>query len=122
MKKTILLFDMDGVLVEPRRYRASLQSSMDFFGKIMGWDFLYPGEQTIAWFESRGIISEWDIAPSIWPAWWRQFLKPIQDCPYLKSSLRFVKWLNGLKSRNRRFTPRILSISFQVLKKRVYLL
>jgi hypothetical protein len=63
MKKTILLFDMDGVLVEPRRYRASLQSSMDFFGKIMGWDSLYPGEETIAWFESRGIISEWDIAP-----------------------------------------------------------
>ncbi|NMB54163.1 MAG: hypothetical protein GYA15_05630 [Leptolinea sp.] len=63
MRKTILLFDMDGVLVEPRRYRASLQSTMDYFGRIMGWDSLYPGESTIAWFESRGIISEWDIAP-----------------------------------------------------------
>lgn len=63
MKKTILLFDMDGVLVEPRRYRAALRSTMDYFGKIMGWDSLYPGEQTIAWFESRGIISEWDITP-----------------------------------------------------------
>jgi hypothetical protein len=68
MKKTILLFDMDGVLVEPRRYRASLQSTMDFFGKIMGWDSLYPGEKTIAWFEAKGIISEWDIAP-IYIAW-----------------------------------------------------
>lgn len=29
----------------------------------MGWDFLYPGEETIAYFESKGIISEWDIAP-----------------------------------------------------------
>ncbi len=63
MKKTVLLFDMDGVLVEPRRYRASLQSTMDFFGRIMGWNSLYPGEDTIAWFEAKGIISEWDIAP-----------------------------------------------------------
>ncbi len=63
MKKTIMLFDMDGVLVEPRRYRASLQRTMDFFGKLMGWDHMYPGEETIAWFEARGIISEWDIAP-----------------------------------------------------------
>ncbi len=62
MKKTILLFDMDGVLVEPRRYRASLKSTIDYFGRIMGWDFLYPGEETIAFFESKGIISEWDIA------------------------------------------------------------
>ncbi len=54
---------MDGVLVEPRRYRASLRSTMDYFGRIMGWDSLYPGEKTIAWFESKGIISEWDIAP-----------------------------------------------------------
>lgn len=58
-----MLFDMDGVLVEPRRYRASLQRTMDFFGKLMGWNDLYPGEETIAWFEARGIISEWDIAP-----------------------------------------------------------
>ncbi len=36
---------------------------MDYFGRIMGWDSLYPGEKTIAWFESKGIISEWDIAP-----------------------------------------------------------
>ncbi|NLF49699.1 MAG: hypothetical protein GX577_01040 [Leptolinea sp.] len=63
MKKTIMLFDMDGVLVEPMRYRASLQRTMDFFGRIMGWEELYPGEETIAWFEARGIISEWDIAP-----------------------------------------------------------
>lgn len=63
MKKTIFLFDMDGVLVEPRRYRASLQSTINYFGRIMGWKELYPGEETIAWFESRGIISEWDIAP-----------------------------------------------------------
>lgn len=63
MKKTILLFDMDGVLVEPRRYRASLKSTIDYFGRIMGWNFLYPGEETIAFFESKGIISEWDIAP-----------------------------------------------------------
>ncbi len=63
MKKKIFLFDMDGVLVEPRRYRASLRSTMDYFGRIMGWDSLYPGEKTIAWFESKGIISEWDIAP-----------------------------------------------------------
>jgi hypothetical protein len=63
MKKTILLFDMDGVLVEPGRYRASLENSLNFFGRNMGWDSLYPGEATIAWFESRGIISEWDIVP-----------------------------------------------------------
>jgi hypothetical protein len=41
---------------------------MDFFGKIMGWDSLYPGENTIAWFESKGITSEWDIAP-LYIAW-----------------------------------------------------
>lgn len=63
MTKTLLIFDMDGVLVEPMRYRAALEGTMDYFGNLMGWESLYPGEETIAWFESRGIISEWDITP-----------------------------------------------------------
>jgi hypothetical protein len=93
MKKTILLFDMDGVLVEPRRYRASLKSTMDYFGKIMGWDSLYPGESTIAWFESKGIISEWDIAPIFMAGFIEIVLETYPDLPLTPDLLSFCEMI-----------------------------
>jgi hypothetical protein len=97
MKKTVLIFDMDGVLVEPRRYRAALAGTMDYFGGLMGFDALYPGEETIAWFESRGIISEWDIAPLFLAAVFESILIEFPNIQYVKDLPASCKIINSAK-------------------------
>lgn len=94
MKNTLLVFDMDGVLVDPRRYRAALETTFDFFGNLMGWDSLYPGEDVIFWFESRGIISEWDMAPLYFAAVFEALLAnnpQLQLPPDLISACNLIK-------------------------------
>ena len=66
MQKTpqIYLFDIDGVLVEPRGYRRAVQAAFGYFANRMGLEErLSPDEDDMAVFESWCITSEWDMVP-----------------------------------------------------------
>lgn len=62
--QTIFLFDIDGVLVEPRGYRAAVQAALQYFTREMGLQPAHlPGEEEISLFEASRITSEWDMVP-----------------------------------------------------------
>jgi hypothetical protein len=62
--QTIFLFDIDGVLVEPRGYRAAVQAALQYFTRQMGLPPTHlPGEEEISLFEASRITSEWDMVP-----------------------------------------------------------
>lgn len=58
----ILLFDMDGVLVEPHAYHRALQRTVSLVGQALGLSGLALQPADIAAFEGAGIASEWDSA------------------------------------------------------------
>ncbi|MDZ7844820.1 MAG: hypothetical protein U5K99_08480 [Anaerolineales bacterium] len=60
MKKTILLFDMDGVLLDPRGYHRALQETVRLTGLALGYQEPHLPRETIRAFEAAGITSEWD--------------------------------------------------------------
>jgi len=62
--RRVFLFDLDGVLVEPRGYRAAIHATLEHFTRRMGLGDCYPGEEAIARFESISMTSEWDIVPT----------------------------------------------------------
>lgn len=59
----LLLFDVDGVLVDDRGYRASLVSTVNFFGHCMGLEDAAPDPETIEVFHAHGYTNEWEICP-----------------------------------------------------------
>jgi hypothetical protein len=63
MKPTVILFDVDGVLVQPAGYRAAVQATVNYFCTQMGLEDLAPDVDTIAIFEAQGITCEWDMVP-----------------------------------------------------------
>jgi len=63
--KTILLFDMDGVLLEPRGYHRALQETVRRIGESLGFKNPRLSQQEIFAFEAAGITSEWDSAAII---------------------------------------------------------
>ena len=62
MSQTVFLFDIDGVLVEPHGYRLATQAVLKHFTGRMGIDEQYPGDEMMDYFDSRNIISEWDVS------------------------------------------------------------
>ena len=61
---TILLFDIDGVLVEPLGYRAALRATVEYVAQQMGFrKIALNWEDLITRFETRRITSEWDMIP-----------------------------------------------------------
>lgn len=62
--QAIFLFDIDGVLVEPRGYRAAVQAALQYFTRGMGLQPVHlPSEEDLALFEASRITSEWDMVP-----------------------------------------------------------
>lgn len=61
----ILLFDVDGVLLENRAYRAGVGHVVNYFGQQLGFDGMAPSDADIDVFESQNIIVEWDTAAII---------------------------------------------------------
>ncbi len=71
---TVLLLDIDGVLVRPGGYRAALHATLNHFVHLMGLPkFDFP-EETLAGFERRGITSEWDMVPLLLGVLWNDIL------------------------------------------------
>jgi len=56
----ILLFDMDGVLIEPRGYHAALREVVALVGRALGYRQVKLTEADIEVFEAVGVTSEWD--------------------------------------------------------------
>jgi hypothetical protein len=60
----IYIFDLDGVLVQPNGYRQALRDTILDWVSKMGIDMpIAPGETEIAYLESQGVTSEWDMIP-----------------------------------------------------------
>ncbi len=63
-KFSVFLFDIDGVLVDPRGYRAAVRSTLGYFFQQMGLaEELLPDEDVLSGFEAIRITSEWDMVP-----------------------------------------------------------
>ena len=58
----ILLFDMDGVLLESHGYHLALQETVRYMAKALGFEDLSLSADDIATFEAGGITNEWDEA------------------------------------------------------------
>jgi hypothetical protein len=63
MEANIILFDVDGVLVQPGGYREAVRATIDYFGKLLNLSNITPDEDALAIFEAQGITCEWDMVP-----------------------------------------------------------
>lgn len=61
--QTILLFDVDGVLVEDNGYQAGIARTVDYFATAMGLAGMAPTAADIEVFEANGLTSEWESCP-----------------------------------------------------------
>jgi hypothetical protein len=71
---TVLLLDIDGVLVNPGGYRAALHGTLDHFAGLMGLPHLDIPEENLEELERQGISSEWDMVPLLLGALWNDIL------------------------------------------------
>lgn len=56
---TLLLFDLDGVLIIPEGYKEALRATVDTFAAWMGQSPVGLTDEEIAFFEAHGMTSEW---------------------------------------------------------------
>ncbi|KPL84528.1 hypothetical protein SE15_05450 [Thermanaerothrix daxensis] len=73
--RSVYLFDLDGVLVQPGGYRQALRDTLNDWAARMGLSPAFaPSEEEIAILEAQGVTSEWDMIPFslalIIEAWW----------------------------------------------------
>jgi hypothetical protein len=71
----ILLLDIDGVLIQPKGYRAAIRAVIRTIGKFMGIDCLEVSDTILARFEAQGITSEFDMVPLLIGALWDDLLR-----------------------------------------------
>ena len=83
---TVLLLDIDGVLVSPGGYRAALHATLNYFVNLMGLPHFEFPEEKLAGFERRGITSEWDMVPLLLGVLWNDILSH-QTRVYLPASV-----------------------------------
>ena len=62
-KIKLLLFDVDGVLIEDGGYYAALIKTLDYFNRLLGADPIVFGLPDRDQFQSRGYVNEWDLCP-----------------------------------------------------------
>ena len=103
----LLLFDVDGVLIEDGGYYAALIATLNYFNALMGADPIVFGPPDRDQFQSRGYVNEWDLCPlcagimivetlarhpdlSLRPAPFEDFLRQFRgvDVPQLKDVAR----------------------------------
>jgi hypothetical protein len=96
---TVLLLDIDGVLVRPGGYRAALHATLNHFVSMMGLPHFEFPEEKLAGFEKRGITSEWDMVPLLLAVLWDDILsrQPLTDLPsdVFSAAIEIGKTLNG---------------------------
>jgi len=96
---SILLLDIDGVLVKPGGYRAALHATLNYFVNLMGLPHFEFPEEKLAGFERRGITSEWDMVPLLLGVLWEDILssQPVANLPadVSPAAIQIGKSLNG---------------------------
>jgi hypothetical protein len=75
---TVVLFDIDGVLIEPGGYRYAMRDAMRHFLQRLGQVHWQPDASFVEQFESHMITSEWDMLP-------------LTLCHFLDHSLQFLQ-------------------------------
>lgn len=60
ISRTLILFDVDGVLIHPAGYKAATRATVEHFAAAMGQSYTGPSDDEIAVFEANGITNEWD--------------------------------------------------------------
>src|SRR5690349_10027028 len=58
-ERTLLLFDVDEVLVHPIGYDVAMRRAVEYFAAQMGLDVTGPTDADIAAFHAYGMINEW---------------------------------------------------------------
>ena len=115
----ILLFDIDGVLVNPLGYRACVKKTLDYFYKKMDLLDKMPPEDIAVSFEAIGITSEWDMIPICLAIVFDTFISNYKDGDIVlknfEEGYRFIK--NSEKSNVKIDYSRFLdTISNNILK------
>ena len=59
----ILLFDVDGVLIEDGGYYAALVKTLDYFNQLLGAGPIRFDRAMRDQFQARGYVNEWDLCP-----------------------------------------------------------
>ncbi len=59
-RRTLILLDVDGVLVHPAGYKEALRATVNRFARQMGLGDIGPSDDAIAVFEACGVTNEWD--------------------------------------------------------------
>ena len=59
---TLFLFDVDGVLVQPKGYKLALRDTINRFARQYGFSPVNVSMEEIALFEACGLTNEWDSA------------------------------------------------------------
>jgi hypothetical protein len=77
-RATVVLFDIDGVLIEPGGYRYAMRDAMRHFLQRLGQPHWHPDASFVEQFESHMITSEWDMLP-------------LTLCHFLDHALQFVQ-------------------------------
>ena len=88
----IVLFDLDGVLLKPGGYRASVHATMEYFLRQMGMEHANLQEKDIALLESMGVTSEWDMVPISLALVLDALLVTASTPPLLDSWLAAMQW------------------------------
>jgi hypothetical protein len=89
----ILLFDMDGVLLESGGYHRAFQKTVTLTGRLLGYQGVELTTQDIAAFEAAGVFSEWDssamcaalLLENLWAEYPTLTLPPTPTMPALPS-------------------------------------
>jgi len=96
---TVLLLDIDGVLVKPGGYRAALHATLNHFVNLMGLPHFEFPEEKLSGFEQRGITSEWDMVPLLLGVLWNDILsrQAVNDLPndVRSAAIAIGRSLNG---------------------------
>ena len=98
---TVLLLDIDGVLVSPGGYRAALHATLNYFVNLMGLPHYEFPEEKLAGFERRGITSEWDMVPLLLGVLWDDILshqaEPDLPADVTSAAVEIGRYLNGYR-------------------------
>lgn len=87
----ILLFDIDGVVLEPHAYHRAFQKSVAIMGHLLGYRAVHLTPEDIVTFEAAGVFSEWDssaicaalMLEKLWDRHPALTLPPTPDSPSL---------------------------------------
>lgn len=60
--RTLILLDVDGVLIHPMGYKTALRDTIAIFASQLGFGTLHLSPDDIAFFEACGLTNEWDSA------------------------------------------------------------